>query len=796
VGIDVYAVTIGVSAFFAGLGLGGYLFGRRGDRCARPLILYAELEMGVALSGVAATFGLAHSARVFNALELRFGILAWGIPILLVGLPAVVMGGVLPVIVRLASSHRQIGAAGGFLYATNTAGAILGVLLAPFLLLPWLGVQRSALAAATVNLTAALGALACNRFLRIRMKAVPWFESEARSSDARLALILYAISGGIALGYEVVWSQTIVQFASTRSFAFSIVLATYLSGLVAGSALYARRAGRTREPWGAFGILIATAGLAAILAFAGLGNRFSILQSDVEESVRNITGNDLAAMCGRFATAAIGVIFLPAALLGAAFPAVLELAASARHASRDVGMLIALNTAGGIVGTFVTGFVLIPAVGLVGALGILAMAAAAVGLWAASGHRVARSGVRWAIFAASAVTVIAAALSPHDRFARILTQTRSGGKVIFYQESPGGTVAVIEQGAGHHTVRRLYVQGVSNSGDAMTSLRYMRLQSLLPLLIHPGEPRAVLVIGLGAGVTAGSLLNYPGLERRVCAELLPAVARAASLFRGNFGAASDRRIDLRLRDGRRELLQNSERYDLIALEPPPPSAAGVVNLYSSDFYRLAAARLQPGGMLAQWWPLSTQNDEDSRSIVRSFIDSFPYASLWTTELHEMLLVGALQPMELDVPRIARRFNYPAIRAALSEVGISSPAALLSTWVTGREGLDSYVADAPPVTDDRPGIEYAAWVRRGEFVKVLPQILALGSEPPLVGADSLFRDELMQQRDALLGFYAAALYAYRGQPEPWARELEIVLRKDPNNAYYRWIMGREPATSDH
>src|SRR5262249_36792342 len=158
--------------------------------------------------------------------------------------------------------------------------------------------------------------------------------------------------------------------------------------------------------------------------------------------------------------------------------------------------------------------------------------------------------------------------------------------------------------------------------------------------------------------------------------------------------------------------------------PPPPSAAGVVNLYSSDFYRLAASRLAPGGIFAQWWPLHAQNDEDSRSLVRSFLDVFPHASLWTTELHEMLLVGSLSTMTLDPERIRRRFGEPAVREALAEVGVASPAALLATWVTDRAGLERYAGGAPPVTDDRPRIEYAPWVRPGEVVRVLPELLEL------------------------------------------------------------------------
>jgi spermidine synthase len=792
-GVDVYAITTGVSAFFAGLGCGEYVFGRKADRSDRPLVLYAFLEIGSAVLGVGSTLGLAHAAQLFAVLETRSGFLAWGLPFLLIGVPAFVMGGTLPALVRsLVHQAGELGAAGGGLYAANTAGAIIGALLSSFALIPLLGIRGTAYAAAVLNLLCASGALAIGHF-PISCKAASSITQQKLSltKDARLVLILYMIAGGTALGYEVVWSQAILQFVSTRSFAFSIVLATYLGGLAGGSALYARKADRVRDPWGTFGVLIASAGLLALLEIALLGNWLMNWQSSVEEILRSVTGSELTAMCGRFVVAAFVMIFVPAALLGAAFPAALRLAASvAPNAGRDVGMLVALNTAGGIIGTLLTGFVLIPALGLIGTLGLLAMTSAAVGIYAVVSNGSVRLGMRWAIFATATVTVLAAALTPKDRLAQLLPRTRSGGEVVFYQESPGGTVAVIEQRMRERSSRRLYIQGVSNSGDTMTSLRYMRLQALLPLLIHRGEPRSALVIGFGTGITAGALLSYPALEQRTCAELLPAVIRAAPLFQGNLGAGSDSRIEIRLRDGRRELLQNSRQYDLITLEPPPPSAAGVVNLYSTDFYSLAAKRLRSNGIVAQWWPLPTQNNEDSRSLVRSFLDSFPYASLWTTEIHEMLLVGSLQPMELDIPRISARFEEPSVNAALAEVGIASPAALLATWVTDRGGLERYAGQALPVTDDHPRIEYASWVRRGEFVRVLPEVLNLRNDPPLRGADDSFRSQVAQERQNLLGFYAAALDAYRGERETWARDLGAVMKADPTNPYYRWIAGQQ------
>ncbi|WP_158937598.1 fused MFS/spermidine synthase [Burkholderia sp. S171] len=789
VGAEVLAVTTGVSAFFAGLALGGWIFGRLADRQHHPLRVYASMEIGVSILAVGATLGLAHSAQPFAALQDHVGALAWLLPFALVGIPAVLMGGTLPVLMRaVAPLSMHIGRAGGRLYAANTAGAIAGTLVVPFVLIPALGVLGSAFAAAALNAAAALTALLLNRRVHAPVVVTAAPPSAAPATDrARLALVLYALAGGIALGYEVVWSQAIVQFISTRSFAFSIVLATYLCGLVLGSALVSRHVDRARDPWGAFALLIAAAGLVALLEISFLGEWLLQGQARVASAVFAATGNMFAAMCARFTLAGLCIVFVPTLLLGAAFPFAIRLGVNSSRVGRDVGIVIAMNTAGGIVGTMLAGFVLVPKLGIVHALAALALSASVVGLIAVFRGSGARLFARGCVLALAACALCAAVFTPSDRLATMLTQAR-GGDLTFYAESEGGTVAVVAQRSGENRFKRLYIQGVSNSGDAMTSLRYMRLQAMLPLIIHRGTPRSALVIGMGTGITGGALLPYPGLEHRVVAELLPAVVRAVPQFKGNYGVSTDPRMEIRLHDGRRELLRDSQRYDLITLEPPPPSAAGVVNLYSSDFYRLAASRLQAGGLVAQWLPLPTQNEEDTRALIKSFVQVFPYATMWTTELHEMMLVGSMEPIELDVPRIRERFSQPGVAAALREVGIASPAALLATWITDRAGLEYYAADAQPVTDDRPGIEYAAWVRSADFPKVLAQLLALRSEPPLQGADNAFLDSVQTERTTLQAFYDAGLAAYRGDRDAWQENIRRVMRDDESNPYYRWFVG--------
>jgi spermidine synthase len=756
VGVDVYAVTTGVSAFFAGLAMGGLVIGRWVDRVGRPLRVYAALEIGVALVGVTMTIALAHTAALFATLEDKSVVLAWGLVFLMVGVGPFLMGGTLPAMIRsLQLTADRIGTGGGWMYAANTVGAIIGALVSSFLLIPALGIQGTGLAAAGIGLLAAAGSFRLDHFAPNQAGVAQQSKSSPLATSASVAILVYSIAGGLALGYEVVWSQSIVQFMSTRSYAFSVMLATYLAGLACGAALFACWADRVRDPWGMFGLLIAAAGLVALLEITLLGRWLPVLQTFGEQVVFSLTASRLVGMCVRFAIAAMYVVFVPTLLLGAAFPAALKLVVDSGHVGRDIGKVVALNTFGGIVGTVITGFVLVPRFGLVTTLAILAVVAAMLGLWAA--------------------------LRGTSRFRVVRC-----GTIVFYEEGQGGTVAVLEQQAVQKRFRRLYIQGVSNTGDAMPSLRYMRLQALLPLIIHNGEPTSALVIGLGTGITAGALLRFPGLEQRVVAELLPEVVRAAGIFQGNFGAAMDRRLDIRLRDGRRELLSHDQPYDLITLEPPPPSAAGVVNLYSTGFYELARARLRLDGLVAQWLPLPTQNDEDTRSLVRSFLDVFPHASLWTTELHEMMLIGSMEPINLNVMRIIERFNQPELASALREVGITSPEALLATWVTDRDGLKAYSGSALPVTDDRPRIEYADWVRYEELQRVLPRLIGLRTDPPLRGADDSFVKAVAAERQRLLLFYQAALNGQSGYPELWARDMQLVLEGDNGNAYYRWF----------
>ena len=782
VGVDVYAVTTAVSAFFGGLAIGGYLFGRIADRSGHPYRLIFLLETGIAILAFLCTLGLTYSPFLFAILLDKAGIIAWLIPLLIIGIPAIGMGGTLPVLIRsVVPKNDRIGKASGLLYAANTAGAIIGALLVPFLLIPNLGLMGTALAGGSLNLLVASVALIANQMFR--KKETTNVLRVKFSRDARLAIAIYTIAGALAIGYEVVWSQVIAPMLSSRIYAFAILLVTYLSGLVIGSAVYARFADRNKRPWLAFGSLIFTAGASALLIFAGLGNWIMDIQDTVGKSIFSILPSNMIANIGRFVFTAGTVLFIPTLFLGAAFPAVSRIVAEEDHVGQDIGAVTAFNTAGGIVGAMITGFVLIPWLGIAHSLGLLAILSAIAGGIAVLYSKLSWRSITFAVASALIIGIISFQL-PNDKLAQIL-KAKKGGEIVFYKEGRGGTVAVLDQQGPEGNFNRLYIQGISNSGNSLASLRYMRLQGLLPLIIHKGEPKSALVIGFGTGITLGSLLPYTGLEKRVCAELLPPVIEAAEYFPGNLDVQHSPDVEIRIRDGRHELLRNPDKYDVITLEPPPPSAAGVVNLYSTEFYELARNRLNPNGIVAQWWPLATQNNEDSKSLVRSFLDVFPHVSLWTTEMHETLLVGSIDPLELDTEKIRSRYEDENVSAALQEVGVLSAAELLANYITDRRGLEKYAGTAAPVTDNRPWIEYAGWTRKGEFPRVLEEVAGIARPPLLIGDDSLFNREVGIARQKLWTLYRAGYYSYMGNNEQWEAMLKRIIPELKSNPYYKW-----------
>src|SRR6185436_19800195 len=298
---------------------------------------------------------------------------------------------------------RAVSPETGLLYAANTLGAVAGTLATPFVLVPAFGITGTVLAASALQLAAATAAFAMDRTVDSpSAPAVP--SRRAASHDATLPLTLYGAAGAIAMGYEVIWSELLVQFLSTRAYAFAVMLATYLAGLAIGSYVWAPRERSRANAWRSFGLLIAGAGASALLIVALLGGWITGAQTLAGMWAMRLTGRETVEVSARFAVAAVSVLLVPTMLLGAAFPVIARLTAGAASVGSAIGLTLAVNTLGGVVGTLVVGVVLVPSLGLVHSLGLLAVAAAVIGAIAFR-----RSGGSLAV--AGAMVVVAAVMA-------------------------------------------------------------------------------------------------------------------------------------------------------------------------------------------------------------------------------------------------------------------------------------------------------------------------------------------------------------------------------------------------
>jgi spermidine synthase len=513
-----------------------------------------------------------------------------------------------------------------------------------------------------------------------------------------------------------VWTRALVFFVHNSTYAFSAIVAVYLLGIAAG-ALVATRFARTRAI--AVRSLALTLGassfalLGAIAVYRHLPEIAALLASGPPPAPATpgaalpaamsvwSWGRALALIFGQVAA----VLFLPALLLGAAFPLTLALAPPGDRPASLVGRLYAANAVGCVAGAILGTFVLVALLGTRGALLLLAWLPVPIFLWALRGA-VPSGRVLVALAALFLVALAGGSLLAAPRgFYQDLFERRFG-RVVWFAEGISETVAVCE----HEDASR-WIQFSDGRGASGTwSFQGGWLYAHLPLLLHPG-PRSAAVICFGTGNTLGAASLHP-LAVLDGIELSSEVVRAAPLFAAtNHDVATSGRARIVIEDGRSYMLGTDRRYDVVTEEPPLVHTAGVVNLYSRDFYELCSRRLAEDGIMAVWlatWELETP---EMRMLVRAFVDAFPHASLWDcTHPGEWLLIGSKAPLRIDLGSLAARMAVPEIARDLAGIdaptgGIRSPADLLSLYLMGHAGLAAFASDARPVTDDRSVVDF-------------------------------------------------------------------------------------------
>lgn len=744
------ATAVVLAVFMAGLAIGSAVIGRFADRLppARAVRLYGGLE--ALLAGAAAVSPLllgtfpALYPKIAVAGSPVLGRLLLSIPVLLV--PAFLMGGTLPALVRALAAERP--AALGPLYAVNTAGAAAGPLLAAFVLLPAAGMTRTLLGIAALNAAVAGVAL---------WLAGRWPESgpgEPAREDRRafplpdlLPLGLGFWSGMLALACEVALIRQVkLTITGGSVYGLAIVLSAFLVGMSVGAAILRRFPPRT--PGGG---LVAFAGAMGVVYVFSLMTPFWDLVPLA--LVRLWAATESFSVLSVFNCATVfALTMLPAAAFGYALPALS--AGLAFPGPRSIGRLFAVNTAGAATGALLAGFVLLPVLGLSRSLlaiggGAIAAAAGAVAFAPAGAWR----------FAALAAAPVLLGLLPvmprpdpavmnagmYNRAAHYVPGKEWKHGLRKYVHEHGVVVFERDGLFGHVVVRRhpgwisFSVDGKPDGSSALGDMKTQAGSTHLAALVHP-RPRKALVIGLGTGISAGSLGLHPEVGRMDVVEIEPVQVAVARIFdRHNYGVLRDPRLKVHFDDARHWLALRSEGYDIIVSEPSNLFVQGMVNLYTREFFSQARARLNPGGVLVVFAHYYQTDPDGIRGLLRTFLEAFPQATYWVHDTGDSFLLGVNGDLQCDLGEWERRIRNPMIRGDLARIGISSPLDLLAGYLWGPREMAEFAGDGSVCTDDFPYLEFATarvrWSQAGTKANLTMLIGAPVRDPVPLGRET-------------------------------------------------------------
>lgn len=745
-GSTTLATSTVLVAFLGGLALGAWVLGRAADR--RPdgaLALFGLVEVGTGLYGLASPWIFRGIEIIYlglyPGLEGRPGLYAgaqFALSALVILPPTMLMGGTVPLL-----SRHLAAAAGGTvrgvasLYGWNTVGAALGAALTAYVLLPFLGLRAAVRLAASANLVIGAVALLLDASRRMgtlrpvrggtpdagHMPEADRAPETGRLPESGLAtpdpvtvfVVLqgFGLSGLAAMTFEVAWARLLAMVMGSSVYAFGTLVVVVLAGIGAGSVLY----GRMRlTPGGhvfAFVVIELLIGLWTVVSLL-IAPHLPFLFMRFFPVFRDAFGWQVAAQIGL-----AGLVgFVPALLWGATFPAVIgTIGPALSRVGRSIGTAYAANTVGTVAGAYLSGFVLIPAVGvratiLAGALANL-LAGISVLLRASLPWR--RRLPAMAPAALALLVVLTLPPWPREVFAAGIgffaprfgtmegfTRAVAGLRLLYYRDGINSTISVDET-EGQLVYRS---NGKTDASTYPSDIANQLLLGHLPMLLHPA-PRDVFVLGLGSAMTAAAVARYP-VRRIDVVEIEPAAREAARLFgRHNQGVLDDPRLRILVADGRNRLLAASDRYDVVISDPSDLWVAGTGTLFTLEFYRSVRARLNPGGVMIQWIHTHTLAPPDLALLVGTFRSVFPRAELWTSGIGDLLLMGSTGHLNWDRAQVASRTEHvPGVREDLQSIGIWHSLALFAGHMLGEPQIAAFALGAAgPHTDDRPVMEF-------------------------------------------------------------------------------------------
>jgi spermidine synthase len=710
-GNSVWSAALILSSFMAGLALGTAIAASSQICRARPLYVYALLELAVALFGCTIVFGLPLLGEilrpVFQVLwnhETVLHSLRFSLSFLILLVPTTAMGLTLPVLLEYGSLQRHpFGHAIGLLYGCNTLGATAGSLLGEAYLVGAFGLARTALVAGSMNCLAAgiawllttvdspATASTSERAIRVHFKLQyrpPW----------RL-LFTSLGAGAILLCLEVVWFRFLRLYVASSSTAFSVMLAVVLAGIGLGGIAASAIHRRARSDW-LLPVLLLFAAIAALLPYLffpmpGLGGKWQdfYLDSWIEIGLLSL------------------VLMFPVAFLsGILFPTIVARVQSrVENRMNSVGITTLFNTTGAAAGPLLASFLLLPNIGFEWTLVSCAVGYVLLATlvfkepsWSY------KPPFKLVIFAANAaliviiITVLYRRNETHFAHARRPFEA-DGSRLVKKIEGTSDTLQLLRREfLGEPYYYRLVTNAFSMSSTEYPNQRYMKLFAYLPLTLRP-ESEDALLICYGCGVTAQALLHSP-LKHVDVVDISKEVFDLADFYSGaNYSnPLHDPRVTTFVQDGRFFLQASPRRYDVITGEPPPPKVAGTVNLYTEEFFSLMKKRLKDGGIATFWLPIYQLRVPESKAILRAFHNAFPNASIWASSDEEWIMMGINGPgRKLSEEDIRRLWTNAVTGTDLTRIGIEVPEQMAALFLMDSAELDRVTDGIEPLTDFYP-----------------------------------------------------------------------------------------------
>jgi spermidine synthase len=718
------AVSLGVllATFMGGLCIGSMALPRiRSVRRQHPLRVYALVELGIGICGILVLFGLPLVDQVYVAA------VGHGLPAMLLRAvvaaacllpPTVLMGASLPAASRWLETTPEGVSWMGLLYGGNTVGAVFGCLLAGFYLLRVHDMATATLVAAAINGVVALisfgmAARTPHQAAAPEPAATPVAEA-APAAGSWPIYVTIALSGACALGAEVVWTRLLGLLLGATVYTFSIILAVFLAGLGIGSGVAAALVRGIARPRLAIGwCQLLLAGAVAWTAYM-LANSLPYwpINPLLSTSPWYTFQIDLAR--------AIWAI-LPAALLwGASFPLALGAVASrGGDAGRMVGGIYAANTAGAILGALGFSMLLIPAVGTQGcerALILLSAVSALFALVPLAWPPRMKAGVLLPAAATVAAVLLAMSVSGVPSmliaYGRRITLSASSSQILYAGEGMNASIAISRWNDG---AVQFHVSGKVEASTEPYDMRLQRMLGHMPALLH-ANPRSVLVVGFGAGVTAGSFVLHPEVRRIVICEMERMIPPVATRYFGreNNSVLNDPRVEMVYDDARHYVLTTQEKFDVITSDPIHPWVKGSATLYSKEYFELVKQHLNPGGIVTQWVPLYETDLNTVKSELATFFDVFPDGTIWGNDTagggYDTVLLGQAEATRIDVDQLQEKLERPdqaRVAQSMREVGFGSAIALLSTYAGQGPDLRSWLVDAEINLDGNLRLQYLA-----------------------------------------------------------------------------------------